>query len=122
MYTQDTTKKAADAAHDMADSARDSAKDAVQATRRVANEALDKAEEGVKRVKEEIDHGIARQILFRKHALGKEEAVFVDAVPGRFFAQIGCWPAVGVTFMPLRLGCHRAGTCPCIAGPATSVR
>lgn len=55
MDTQDTTKKAADAAHDMADSARDSAKDAVQATRRVANEALDKAEAGVKRAKEEID-------------------------------------------------------------------
>lgn len=51
---------------------------------------------------------------------------FVDGpVPkgsARFFAQIGCWLAVGVTFMPLRLGCHRAGTCPCIAGPTTSVR
>ena len=61
--------------------------------------------------------------------VGREKLETADAreVQGgtgsaRFFAQIGWWPAVGVTFMPPRLGCHRAGTCPCIAGPTTSVR
>ena len=65
---------------------------------------------------------------YRRREESVEEALIdmylagVSTGSARFFAQIGCWPAVGVTFMPLRLGCHRAGTCPCIAGPTTSVR
>ncbi|SDM23313.1 hypothetical protein SAMN05428957_103313 [Oryzisolibacter propanilivorax] len=55
MDAQNTTQKATDAARSAADSVSNSAQEAVQSTRRLANEALDKAESGVKRVKEEVD-------------------------------------------------------------------
>lgn len=55
MDAQNTTQKAADAARNAADNVSSSAQDAVQSTRRLANDALDKAENGVKRVKEEVD-------------------------------------------------------------------
>lgn len=52
---RDNTQKAADGARDMAKSVSEGAKDAVQSTRRMANDALDKAEDGIKQVKQEID-------------------------------------------------------------------
>lgn len=70
-------------------------------------------------VAEVLSASAAAGIAYPDVAANPDDEVYGSA---RFFAQIGCWPAVGVTFMPLRLGCHRAGTCPCIAGPTTSVR
>ncbi len=55
MDTQNTPQKAADTAKNMTDNVTDGATQAVQSTRRMANEALDKAEEGVKRIKNEVD-------------------------------------------------------------------
>jgi ElaB/YqjD/DUF883 family membrane-anchored ribosome-binding protein len=55
MTIQNTTQKAADAAHKAADEMLDTASGAVQSTRKVANEALDKAESGMRRMQDSVD-------------------------------------------------------------------
>lgn len=55
MSIQNATQKAADTAHQIADDVLSTASDAVKSTRGAANHSLDKAEQGVRRVREEVD-------------------------------------------------------------------
>ncbi|MFT3812089.1 MAG: hypothetical protein QM740_01795 [Acidovorax sp.] len=55
MTIENTTQKAADAAHKAADEMLGTATGAVQSTRKLANEALDKAESGMRRVQDGVD-------------------------------------------------------------------
>lgn len=58
MTTTSSTQKAADAAHEIADEALTTAKGAVKATRQAANASLDKAEKGLRVLRDEVDPAI----------------------------------------------------------------
>lgn len=55
MTTQTATQKAAETAHRAADGVRDTASDAVRSARQAANHSLDQAENGLHRLREEVD-------------------------------------------------------------------